>query len=179
MIHLTKVLDAAQPHNAELRLPIDKRIKSRLRAQLEDGREVGLFLPRGLTLRNGDLLQSDDGLVVRIEAAPEPVSTVRSSNALALARACYHLGNRHVPLQVEAGWVRYLHDHVLDTMVRGLGLEVTFEEAPFEPEAGAYQGGSHGHSHGHAHDHDDTTQHASGHPEHSHSEPGHSEHNHS
>nr|WP_067291266.1 urease accessory protein UreE [Marinobacterium profundum] len=153
MIHLTKVLDSPQPHSAELRLPIDKRIKSRLRAELEDGREVGLFLPRGLTLRNGDLLQSDDGLVVRIEAAPEPVSTVRSNNALALARVCYHLGNRHVPLQVEAGWVRYLHDHVLDDMVRGLGLEVAFEEAPFEPEAGAYQGGSHAGSHGHSHGH--------------------------
>ncbi|UTW11929.1 urease accessory protein UreE [Marinobacterium rhizophilum] len=149
MIHLTQVLGSCQPHSATLRLPIDKRIKSRLRAELEDGREVGLFLPRGLTLRDGDLLQSDAGLVVRIKAAPEPVSTVRSADALALARACYHLGNRHVPLQVEAGWVRYLHDHVLDAMVRGLGLEVTFEQAPFEPEAGAYQGGSHGHSHAH------------------------------
>lgn len=170
MIHLIKVLDVPQPHTAELRLPIDKRIKSRLRAELEDGREVGLFLPRGLTLRNGDLLQSDDGLVVvRIVAAPEPVSTVRSNDALALARVCYHLGNRHVPLQVEAGWVRYLHDHVLDDMVRGLGLDVLFEQAPFEPEAGAYQGGSHSHSHSHGHGHED-----GGHAAHSHSEHSHS-----
>jgi urease accessory protein len=129
---------------------------------------VGLFLPRGLTLRNGDLLQSDDGLVVRIEAAPEPVSTVRSHDALALARVCYHLGNRHVPLQVEAGWVRYLHDHVLDDMVRGLGLEVIFEQAPFEPEAGAYQGGSHGHSHAHSHSPGHAGSDDSGHAGHSH-----------
>jgi urease accessory protein len=168
MIHLTKVLNEPQPHTAELCLPIDKRIKSRLRAELVDGREVGLFLPRGLTLRNGDLLQSDDGLVVRIEAAPEPVSTVRSHDALALARVCYHLGNRHVPLQVEAGWVRYLHDHVLDDMVRGLGLEVIFEQAPFEPEAGAYQGGSHGHSHAHSHSHSHAGSDDSGHAGHSH-----------
>lgn len=168
MIHLTKVLNEPQPHTAELCLPIDKRIKSRLRAELVDGREVGLFLPRGLTLRNGDLLQSDDGLVVRIEAAPEPVSTVRSDDALALARVCYHLGNRHVPLQVEAGWVRYLHDHVLDDMVRGLGLEVIFEQAPFEPEAGAYQGGSHGHSHAHSHSHSHAGSDDSGHAGHSH-----------
>ncbi|MFC6671795.1 urease accessory protein UreE [Marinobacterium aestuariivivens] len=132
-------------------------MKSRLRAELTDGREVGLFLPRGLVLRHGDLLGSDEGLVVRIESAPESVSTVRSSDALLLARACYHLGNRHVPLQVEAGWIRYLHDHVLDDMVRGLGLEVTSEEAPFEPEAGAYQSGGHGHHHtqdGHHHTQD-------------------------
>ena len=64
-----------------------------------------------------------------------------------LARAAYHLGNRHVALQVGSGWLRYLHDHVLDDMVRGLGFEVVVEEAPFEPEAGAY--GGHGHSHSH------------------------------
>ncbi|NVK39808.1 MAG: urease accessory protein UreE [Oceanospirillaceae bacterium] len=157
MIKLTRVLPEAKPHAAVLRLPIDKRIKSRLRAELTDGREVGLFLPRGLVLRHGDLLESDDGLVVQVESAPESVSTVRSGDALLLARACYHLGNRHVPLQVEAGWIRYLHDHVLDDMVRGLGLEVASEQAPFEPEAGAYQSSGHGHHHhgdsGHDHGH--------------------------
>ncbi|GGO82045.1 urease accessory protein UreE [Marinobacterium nitratireducens] len=158
MIKLTRVLRDAKPHEAALRLPIDKRIKSRLRAELTDGREVGLFLPRGLVLRHGDLLESDDGLVVQVESAPETVSTVRSTDALLLARACYHLGNRHVPLQVEAGWIRYLHDHVLDDMVRGLGLEVIAEQAPFEPEAGAYQSSGQGHHHhgdddGHEHSH--------------------------
>jgi urease accessory protein len=71
-----------------------------------------------------------------------------------MARVCYHLGNRHVPLQIEPEWVRYQHDHVLDEMVIGLGAEVTSETAAFEPEAGAYGGSSSGHSHaGHSHGH--------------------------
>lgn len=155
MIRLTEKLEGNVEAQARLRLPIEQRVRSRLRAVLEDGREVGLFLPRGLVLRGGDRLRSECGLVVCVEAAPESVSTVRCDDPLKLARCCYHLGNRHVPLQIEAGWVRYQHDHVLDDMVRGLGLEVSVEEAPFEPEAGAYQSGGHGHSHagGHQHPH--------------------------
>jgi urease accessory protein len=76
--------------------------------------------------------------VVRVEAASERVSTVRSDDPLRLSRACYHLGNRHVALQIEPGRLRYLHDRVLDDMVRSLGLEVDTEDAPFEPEPGAY-----------------------------------------
>lgn len=90
-------------------------------------------------------------MIVEVIAADETVSTVRSDDAVLLARACYHLGNRHVPLQVEAGWCRYLHDHVLDDMVRGLGLSVETETAPFQPEPGAYGGSSGGHTHGHHH----------------------------
>jgi len=86
---------------------------------------------------------------VQVLAAPERVSTVRCADPLLLARAAYHLGNRHVPLQIEAGFLRYQHDHVLDEMVRGLGLEVLIEQAPFEPEAGAYQSAPHGHAHDH------------------------------
>ena len=114
---------------------------------LDDGREAGLFLPRGKILRNGDLVVSEEGLVVEIKAAPELVSTVSSDNPHALAVASYHLGNRHVPLQVESTWLRYLHDHVLDDMVKGLGLSVKTETAPFEPEAGAYQSSANGHHH--------------------------------
>lgn len=141
-------LHGAHTHSATLSLPIDQRVKSRLKVTLDDGREAGLFLPRGEILRGGDLLQSTEGLVIQVQAAAETVSTVHSENALALARACYHLGNRHVPLQITADWVRYQHDHVLDDMVRGLGLTVEVEQAPFEPEAGAYK-----HGHGHAHPH--------------------------
>jgi len=87
-------------------------------------------------------------LVVQINAAPETVSTVTSDCHHALARACYHLGNRHVPLQVEREFLRYQHDHVLDEMIIGLGLSVKVEEAPFEPEAGAYKSAAgHGHHH--------------------------------
>lgn len=149
MIRVEKILTVPQEHSACLSLPIDQRVKSRLKVTLDDGREAGLFLPRGQILRGGDLLQSTDGLVIRVAAARETVSTVHSDNAHALARACYHLGNRHVPLQIAATWVRYQHDHVLDSMVAGLGLSVEVEQVPFEPEAGAYQRTAHGDHHHH------------------------------
>lgn len=130
-----------------LELPFDLRNKSRLRTTLGNGEEIGLFLERGTVLRGGDQLVCDDGRVVEVIAAAESVSTVRSSEPLHLLRAAYHLGNRHVALQIGAGWLRYQHDYVLDDMVRGLGLSVEVEEAPFEPEAGAYGGHSHGSQH--------------------------------
>ncbi|MCH8502974.1 MAG: urease accessory protein UreE [Ectothiorhodospiraceae bacterium] len=137
-----------------LRLPFHVRQKSRFRAELTDGTEVGVFLERGLILRGGDRLRAEDGRMVLVEAAAETVSTVRSDSAPELARVCYHLGNRHVPLHIGAGFARYLHDHVLDDMVRGLGLGVHCEQAPFEPEAGAYGGGHrHGDDHAHGHHH--------------------------
>lgn len=132
-----------------LSLPIDSRIKSRLRVVLDDGRDAGLFLPRGHILRDGEVLESKCGLLVEMKAAAEKVSTVYCDDALLLNRVTYHLGNRHVPLQIEMGWVRYQHDHVLDDMVVGLGAKVTTESAPFEPEAGAYGGTSGGHHHAH------------------------------
>lgn len=138
--------------DVQLVLPFQLRSKSRVRTALENGEEVGLVLERGSILRGGDLLLAEDGRVVAVVAAPERVSTVRSTDPHQLLRATYHLGNRHVALQIGHGWVRYQHDHVLDEMVEGLGLEVQIEDAPFEPEAGAYGGHAalmgHGHSHG-------------------------------
>lgn len=138
-----------------LTLPLDQRIKCRLKVTLDDGRDAGVFLERGTTLKDGEHLKSETGEVVKIVAANESVSTVRCEDPLQLARVCYHLGNRHVPLQITPGFVRYKHDHVLDDMVRGLGLEVIAEQAPFEPEPGAYGGSAaHGHAHeGHGHHH--------------------------
>jgi urease accessory protein len=81
--------------------------------------------------------------VIEIVAAREVVSVVTSNDPLQLARAAYHLGNRHVSVQIGPGWLRYQHDHVLDDMVRGLGLPVRQDTLPFEPEAGAYAGHSH------------------------------------
>ena len=147
MIRITEILESKASPSATLSLPINPRVKSRIKVTLDDGREAGLFLPRGKILRNGDLVVSEEGLVVKIKAAPELVSTVTSDNPHALAVASYHLGNRHVPLQVEPTWLRYLHDHVLDDMVKGLGLSVKTETAPFEPEAGAYQSSANGHHH--------------------------------
>ena len=155
MLKVFEKLDHPQTADAVLTLPFELRQKSRLKAVLNDGTEVGLMLSRGQLLRGGDCLRAEDGLIICIEAAVEDVSTVRHENPVMIARAAYHLGNRHVPLQVGEGWLRYQHDHVLDDMVRGLGLQVDFESAPFEPEGGAYGG----HSHGHGHAQDDTHHH--------------------
>ncbi|MFB4394010.1 MULTISPECIES: urease accessory protein UreE [unclassified Pseudomonas] len=150
MIVLTRRVAQAPTTTGTVTLDVDSRIKSRLRVTLDDGREAGLMLERGHLLRGGELLADADGLHrVQVIAAPEAVSTVRCADPLLLARAAYHLGNRHVPLQIETGLLRYQHDHVLDEMVRGLGLDVQAERAPFEPEAGAYQSAPHGHSHDH------------------------------
>ena len=150
MIGLTRRLTEAGPETGSVTLDVDSRIKSRLRITLDDGREAGLMLERGHLLRGGELLGDAEGRhVVRVLAAPEQVSTVHCTDPLLLARAAYHLGNRHVPLQIEPGLLRFQHDHVLDDMLRGLGLSVVTERAPFEPEAGAYQSAPHRHDHDH------------------------------
>ena len=136
-----------------LTLSLERRIRCRQRAQLDDGRAVGLFLERGEVLRDGDLLGGPDGLVVAVRAAAEQVSEVRCDDPQLLARACYHLGNRHVMLQIMPGLLRYQHDHVLDGMLRGLGLAPSCVEVPFEPEPGAYGGSAHGGGQGHHHHH--------------------------
>ncbi len=156
MIELTCILGEKLSADGRLTLPIEQRVRSRLRVKLDDGRDAGLFLPRGVLLRGGDRLGSDDGLVIEVVAAAETVSTVHCDDPTLLARAAYHLGNRHVPLQIEKGWLRYPHDHVLDGMMRQMELDVVVEQAPFEPEAGAYQQSAHGHHHSpsHTHSHD-------------------------
>jgi len=136
--------------DAQLVLPFAIRSRSRFRAFLASGEELGVTLARGGVLRGGERLLASDGRVIEVVAAGETVSTVSADDARALARAAYHLGNRHVALQIGAGWLRYGHDHVLDDMVRTLGLTVRVEEAAFEPEAGAYhEGGTHAHAHAH------------------------------
>lgn len=154
MLELTERVDHGDAV-ATLTLPLEKRIRSRLRVTLDDGAEAGVFLERGQVLHEGDLLASVDGVIVKIRAAAEPVSEVRCDDPLLLARACYHLGNRHMPVQIGACLLRYQHDHVLDDMLRGLGLEPIFVQAPFEPEPGAYGGSAQGHGHSHDHAHDD------------------------
>ncbi|MAR90843.1 MAG: urease accessory protein UreE [Pseudomonadota bacterium] len=153
MIKVTQFADPSGTETtAQLRvcLPFDERKKSRLRTTAETGEPLGLMLPRGHILRDGTRLLDETGRVILVQAASETVSTVTSADPHQVLRAAYHLGNRHVPLQIGAGWLRYQHDHVLDAMVAGLGLTVTVEQAPFEPEDGAYAGG-HAHSHGGGH----------------------------
>jgi len=120
-----------------------------LRTRLASGEEMGLFLERGTVLRGGDYLKSNDGRVIRVVAAAETVLKVSCASALELTRAAYHLGNRHVPVEVGDGWLRLGADHVLAEMLRGLGAHIEEEQSPFEPEAGAYGGGHQHHDEGH------------------------------
>lgn len=149
----------------QVELPYDLRKKSRLRVNSLCGLAIGVQLPRGSELLDRQCLVSEQGDFVQVLAATETVSTVSGPNPLQLARAAYHLGNRHVPLQISETWLRYQHDHVLDDMVRGLGLTVTVDKAPFQPESGAYHRGGEG---GHHHHHDDD-----GHGHHHHSDHHH------
>ena len=133
-------------------LPFDDRKKSRLKTESEQGEALGFMLPRGQILRHGTLLVDELGRVIEVKAAQETVSVVESQDTHLLLRAAYHLGNRHVPLQVGNHRLLYQHDHVLDDMVKGLGLSVSVQQQPFEPEDGAYAPGT-GHHHGHHHEH--------------------------
>jgi urease accessory protein len=145
----------------QLKLPFESRQKSRLRTKLVSGEEVALMLPRGEILRGGDLVTASDGRVIEVLAEPERLLHIESDS---LARIAYHLGNRHVPVQVGKDFLRIAADHVLEEMLKKLGAKVSEVEAPFEPEAGAYAGGHHQHDemghggkiheHGHDHDHD-------------------------
>jgi urease accessory protein len=138
----------AQPaFHGTLVLPFEQRQKSRLRTRLASGEEVGIFLERGTILRGGDYLRGDeDDRVVKVQAAEEQLMEVRAPHAQALARAAYHLGNRHTPIEVRDDGLRFAADHVLAEMLRGLGVAVTSLSAPFEPEPGAYAAGHHAHS---------------------------------
>jgi urease accessory protein len=150
-LYLRTLLPRETTATRSLTLPFERRSKSRLRARLDDGTDAALVLPRGTVLRNGDKLGADDGSTVVVIAAEESLSTVASADPWLLARVAYHLGNRHVPLQIEPGRLRYEHDHVLDDLVRSLGLEVAVQMAPFEPEQGSYGSGQHRHVNGHSH----------------------------
>ncbi|KTG17005.1 MULTISPECIES: urease accessory protein UreE [unclassified Guyparkeria] len=162
MLELDQLLDRdiAPTPTDSLTLTYDERVRGRLRATTDRGRDVGLFLERGGVLRDGDCLQASSGEIIRVRAADEPVVTARVPTGLALARLCYHLGNRHVALAIGAdeasGWVRFPPDHVLEDLAERLGARLERHEAPFDPEPGAYgRAGHHGHHHhhGHAHDH--------------------------
>jgi urease accessory protein len=133
----------------------DTRQKSRFDTEDSQGRKLGVFLPRGNVVRGGDVLVTEDGSLVKVIATPQPVLVVRTSahgTPFDLLRAAYHLGNRHVALELQADRLQLEPDHVLADMLRQMHLAVTEELAPFEPEAGAYAAHA-SHGHGHAHDH--------------------------
>jgi len=121
-----------------LSLTAEERTRSNYRFETEEGQVLLLRLPRGTMLRDRDLLQSENGILVRVVAKPEPVLTVTAKNPLELLRAAYHLGNRHVALEITPTYLRLSADSVLQAMLEHLGLEVTPETQPLEPEMGAY-----------------------------------------
>ena len=150
----------------------DTRQKSRFDATDSLGRSLGVFLPRGSVVRGGDVLVAEDGSLVRVDAAPQAVMVVKHcphhGSPFDLTRAAYHLGNRHVQIELQPDHLKIEPDHVLGEMLDRMHLIVTQEQAPFEPEAGAYAGGhgqghQHGHQHGHDHGHDHGHPHEHGH----------------
>ncbi len=171
---------------ATLTLDWDIRQKSRFDAETSDGRQVGGFLPRGTVVRGGDVLLTQDGTLLRVVAAPQPVLRISACTdhhhghthdpAFDLMRAAYHLGNRHVPIELQPDHLKIEPDHVLADMLRAMHLNVAEVREPFEPEGGAYGHGAggrdhdhgHGHGHGHAHSHGHDHAHEHGHEHHKH-----------
>lgn len=131
------------PFDDVVTLSYEQRTKGRFKTITDSGEELGVFLDRGKVLQEGDGLKTEDQKLVRVACLPEALTEARCEDWLTFARCCYHLGNRHVPLQVGDRWVRFQPDHVLEDMVRLLGLSPTPIVAAFTPENGAYAGGHH------------------------------------
>jgi urease accessory protein len=151
---------------SQLELDWDIRQKSRFDATASDGRHVGVFLPRGTVVRGGDVLLTQDGSLLRAVAAPQSVLRITAcpdhpaqEQAFDLMRAAYHLGNRHVPIELKPDHLKIEPDHVLADMLRAMHLTVVEVREPFEPEGGAYGAAAgaghahHGHDHAHGHHH--------------------------
>jgi urease accessory protein len=165
---------------SEVALDWDVRQKSRLLATDSLGRTLNVFLPRGSVLRGGDVLVAEDGSLIRVKAAPQPVLVVTHcpdhGTPFDLLRAAYHLGNRHVPLELQPDRLLLEPDHVLADMLRAQHLIVTEGHSAFEPEGGAYEPGAHaGHAHAHDHGH---AHHGHAHDEHGHAHDHDHDHDH-
>ena len=143
---LTKT-DAA---DHQVSLTFHERIKGRIRITTDTGVDAGIQIERGQVLQDGQKLKDEQGVVLEVLAKPELVSVASTESSLLFARACYHVGNRHAEVQIGENQLIYLHDHVMDDMLALLGLSVTAEHLPFQPENGAYASG---HTHAHSHDH--------------------------
>jgi len=187
MIQVSKLLPQGQglapvllKRATTVELDWDVRQKSRFAATDSAGRELGIFLPRGTLVRGGDVLVAEDGSMVRVVAAPQPVLVIthcqNHGTPFDLTRAAYHLGNRHVPIELQPDHLKIEPDHVLADMLRAMHLIVKEQNLAFEPEGGAYapgHGGGHHHAgHGHGHDHDHAHDHDHDHG-HSHASPAH------
>ena len=154
----TEPLSAAQGRTAaRLRLSYQDRVRSRLAAVLPTGEAVAIMLPRGSVLRDGSVLVGEAGERLIIEALREPLTRVTAPTPNALLRAVYHLANRHVPAQLGADHALIERDPVLERMLIGLGASIEHLEAPFDPEAGAYEGHAHAHGPSHREEIDDVS----------------------
>ena len=156
----------------------DVRQKSRFDTTDSAGRHIGVFLPRGTLVRGGDILVAADGSLIRVIAAPQAVLRItpcpQHGTPFNLVRAAYHLGNRHVQIELKSDHLKIEPDHVLADMLRAMHLIVKPSEEGFEPEGGAYAAGGHGHDHSHGHEHGHKHGHEHGHSHghgHDHAQP--------
>jgi len=166
-------------------LDFDDRHRRRMTMVGTRGLEFLLDLENAIALRGGDALVLEDGRLIEVVAAPEPLLEIRCNDPLHLVRVAWHLGNRHLPTQIMPKGLRIRRDHVIEAMVKGLGARIIEIEAPFDPEGGAYAGHAHApedapahdhssHDHGHHHDHDDHHHHHDEHCDHDHPHHDHS-----
>lgn len=148
--------DWARPAVSTVVLAYQDRHRRRLAMHSADGLDFLLDLPRATALRGGDALELEDGRLVAVEAAAEPVLKITCSGADHQMRLAWHLGNRHLPTQIDGGALIVLEDHVIAEMARGLGADVQLCQRAFDPEGGAYgpDGVGHGHSHGNSQNHE-------------------------
>jgi urease accessory protein len=165
-----------QPPADTIVLDFDDRHRRRMAMIGTRGLEFLLDLENAVALRGGDALVLDDGRLIEVVAAPEPLIEIRVTDPRHLVRVAWHLGNRHLPTQIVSKGLRIRRDHVIEAMVKGLGARVIEIEAPFDPEGGAYAGGGHapepGHDN-HAHDHHGAHDHASHDHDHDHGDHHH------
>jgi len=170
MLHCSKLMPQGRglarvlvQRASTITLDWDVRQKSRFDATDSSGRKLGIFLPRGTVVRGGDVLVAEDGSLIRVEAAPQAVLRITAcsehGSPFDLTRAAYHLGNRHVPIELQPDHLKIEPDHVLADMLRAMHMTVLAVSEPFEPESGAYgDHGGHSHGgHGHGHSHGDNT----------------------
>ncbi|OYU47683.1 MAG: urease accessory protein UreE [Rhizobiales bacterium PAR1] len=168
MLRATEVIARGDWHGAAadtVVLDYDDRHRRRITMEAVGGLSFLLDLPEAIALRSGDAVKLEDGRMVEIMGAPEPLSEIRAENAEHLLRLAWHLGNRHLPVQIAGGRLRIRRDHVIDAMVEGLGGKVRPIEAAFDPEGGAYLQSSHAH---HDHDHHGHEHHGHDHAHHHH-----------
>lgn len=174
MLHISKLIPQGRglvtvllKRATQVELDWDLRQKSRFEATDSAGRQLGIFLPRGTVLRGGDVLVAEDGSLIRVVSAPQTVLRItpcsNHGTSFDLIRAAYHLGNRHVPIELKPDHLKIEPDHVLADMLRAMHLTVVEVNEAFEPESGAYASGSHPHgARTHTHPHDESDDHAHG-----------------